>query len=82
MNTPRTDLTLINEFAEVRIRIDATPGNQHVELHAPRYGRTARLDTFLLELLARMGPEFLSDALQEVYEASVNDQAASEGDQR
>ncbi len=62
------EVTFINEFAEVRVRVVETRTGRLLELHAPRLDSTVRLDTFALELLSQLDPAALSDLLQHTYE--------------
>jgi hypothetical protein len=65
------DHTLINEFAEVRLRLLATRNGRVLELSAPRLGTRIVLDAFALELLTQLSVAELSDRIQESYDRSA-----------
>ena len=56
-------LTVVNEFADVRIRRICTRNGQRLEISSPRRGTTVLLDAVELDCLTWQPPETFSDLL-------------------
>lgn len=66
-DSPEIDFTLVNEFAEVRIRRVRTHNGERLEISSARLGHAVRLDPLECESLTWQEPEFFSRLLERPY---------------
>jgi hypothetical protein len=70
------ELSIVNEFAAVRIRKLRTRNGHRLEIHSPRLGQTVRLDALELEALSWQTPEHFSALLAEPFGPAPSPAAA------